>query len=456
MNPLNNLTIVEASGALHNGERNARELLEQCLTVISDQNEKLNAVININPNALEEAKALDNAASSGGSNATKGRLHGIPLLVKDNIDVKGMPTTLCSPLFANQEPAGHDAGSIARLRAAGAVILGKTNMDELACHIGGITSNRRPTINPWRPGERLSPGGSSSGTAAAVAAGFCLGGLGSDTGGSIRIPAAWCGLVGLRPTPGRVSMARCYPRAVSLDVIGPIARTVEDAALLFSVLAGYPGAPLETITRGSAKPRIGLLKDGQFDNIEPETLDSLQRVKDNWQRLGATLVERDLAPFRDQEMVDALNAIRSHEFARDVSGDVEANRFQGDMHQVAAADYNRGRKVSAPEYRLALQKMCDLTSMVDNMLKELDFLLLPATYGPAIAVESPLEEFAKARAYVDLFSLTSVPTLVIPGPSGARGLPLGFQLVGRAGTDELLLEFGMRYEREFGPFPSAG
>ena len=447
---LHALTISNAMQHQREGRFQAKELVQACLDRIAALEPRLNAVIHLNSEALAEARMLDGKTPTG-------PLHGIPLIVKDNIDVQGMPSSMASPLFRSAAPAGADSGAAARLRAAGAVIVGKANMDELASHVSGTTSVNGPAVNPWQPERRLSPGGSSSGTATAVAAGYCLGGLGSDTGGSIRLPAAWCGLVGLRPTPGAISITRTYPRSASLDVIGPLARTVKDAALLFAVLAGMPGSSPNVPAYAEQKPRIGLLPQACFAELLPEVEKSFQEALESWKEMGASFREVELPCFSDPGTARVLNDIRSHEFARDLAGDLsrktEMLAVEERMHPIPAADYERGCKVSFGSYLESLGKLRGLAAQADEFLRELDFLLLPAAFSPALPVDSPLENFAKARAYLDLFSMAGVPTLVVPGGL-AKGLPCGTQLIGSAGADRRLLAFGMAYEKIRGPFPA--
>lgn len=206
-------SISEAQAAMRSGKLSSVELVRRCLDRHRRYNGALNATLCLVRGALDQAAQCDADARRG---RFQGRLHGIPLVVKDNIDVKGMPTTVASALFAQASPCVRDARAVEKLRGEGAIILAKTNMDEFAAHVSGRTSHWGPSVNPWRMEEGFSPGGSSSGTAAAVAAGFCWGGLGTDTGGSVRLPAAWCGLCGIAPhlrirIPGRRISARFQP-----------------------------------------------------------------------------------------------------------------------------------------------------------------------------------------------------------------------------------------------------
>ena len=185
---LYSITITQAAAALRAGELTSAALVRHALEAVRLHDGTLNAMLHVSASALEEAERCDAEAAQG---SFRGPLHGIPLVIKDNIDVRGLPTTVASPLFTHAAPAKADAVAVARLRAAGAVIFGKTNLDELAAHVSGRTSCFGPTVNPWHPERRLSPGGSSSGTAAAVAAGYCPGALGTDTGGPIRLPTGW-------------------------------------------------------------------------------------------------------------------------------------------------------------------------------------------------------------------------------------------------------------------------
>lgn len=445
-------TLAEAAEAVRRGELSARRLTEQAVESVRRRDGAFNAVLRLSPSALEEADRLDAEARRGDF---RGPLHGVPLIVKDNIDTRGMPTTVGSALFADAPPARADAAVVARLRAAGAIILGKANLDEFAAHVSGATSFFGPTVNPWFPERRLSPGGSSSGTAAAVAAGYCCAGLGTDTGGSTRLPAGWCGLCGLRPTVGRISLSGVYPRAASLDTVGLLARSVRDVEILLGV-ATEPN--LRAALSGSGpteKRRLGVFPEAVRTKAAPDVADLYARAVKRWEALGQTCVPLRLPALDAPETVESLNVIRSFEFARDIRGDMENHPLRSRMHPAAWADYRQGRALSGEAYAEALRRKAALTEEIDAFFArwEVDFLLLPVAFSTAPALDSPPEAFAAGRALVNLFSLTGGPTLVLPGETAPNGLPLGMQLVGPRLGEALLLRRGADYERRYGPFP---
>src|SRR5436189_2507413 len=228
------LTLAEASERIKAGTVSAIDLVNACLARIDVYNPKVNAFITVTrEQALAQARALDEEQRSG---RLRGPLHGIPIALKDNIDTAGVRTTAASAVFDDRVPA-EDAEVARRLAAAGAVVVGKTNLHEFAMGGTSATSYYGPVRNPWALDR--NPGGSSGGSAAAVAADLCYGALGTDTGGSIRTPASFCGVVGLKPTYGLVSIRGIIPLTLSLDHCGPLTRSVEDAAVMLNVLAGY-------------------------------------------------------------------------------------------------------------------------------------------------------------------------------------------------------------------------
>src|SRR5712691_8326248 len=228
------LSLTEASSRIRTRSVTPTQLTEACLARIDTYNPKLNAFITVlRQQARAQARELDAEQNSG---KLRGPLHGIPIALKDNIDTAGIRTTAASALFDDRVPDA-DAEVTRRLKAAGAILIGKTNLHEFAMGGTNATSYYGPVRNPWALDR--NPGGSSGGSAAAVSADLCFGALGTDTGGSIRIPAAFCGVVGLKPTYGLVSIRGIIPLTLSLDHCGPITRTVEDAALMLNALAGY-------------------------------------------------------------------------------------------------------------------------------------------------------------------------------------------------------------------------
>lgn len=445
------ITITQAAAALRAGELTSAELVRHGLEAIRRHDPMLTAMLNISVSALEEAEQCDTEAAQG---CFQGPLHGIPLVIKDNIDVRGLPTTVASPLFAHAAPAKNDASVVARLRAAGAIILGKTNMDELAAHVSGRTSCFGPTTNPWHPERHLSPGGSSSGTAAAIAAGYCPGGLGTDTGGSVRLPAGWCGLCGIRPTHGQIALTGVYPRAVSLDTVGVMARSIHDINLLLHIIA-------DTLLRNAlhSSPRlepfrIGIFPDLVSQKATPEVIEAYTAAVERWKEFGSC-VPVDMPLLDDQTIADSVSIIRSYEFARDILHDVEGNPFADKMHPLPLTDYRNGGQIPSEAYHAAQLHTQKLSEQVNRFLSagRIDFLLLPVAFSSAPSIDAPQEAFTAGRTLVNLFSIVKVPTLIVPGKLTTTGMPLGMQLVGPTLSERLLLDAGIAYETLYGPFP---
>src|SRR5262249_13345040 len=270
------LTLKEASGLLRRRDASPVDLIQACLNRIDKYNKTINAFITITrEQALATAREMDAEQKSG---KWRGPLHGITIALKDNIDTAGIKTTAASGVFKDRVPT-EDSEVVVRLKKAGAIVVGKLNLHEFALGGTSAVTYFGAVHNPWAPGH--VPGGSSGGSAAAIAADLCAGTLGTDTGGSIRIPSSYCGVVGFKPTYGRVSNRGVIPMSWTLDHVGPICKTVEDAALMLRVIAGYD--PLDpasvdvpvadyaaAIRTTTSKLRVGVPRTPFFDNLDPE------------------------------------------------------------------------------------------------------------------------------------------------------------------------------------------
>jgi aspartyl-tRNA(Asn)/glutamyl-tRNA(Gln) amidotransferase subunit A len=291
------LTLQQASQMVHSKAVSPVELTQACLQRIERYNPAVNAFITITgDSALATAREREAEARQG---KWRGSLHGIPIALKDNIDTAGVRTTGASELFKDRVPA-EDAEVSRRLKDAGAILLGKLNMHEFAYGPTSAVSYFGPVHNPWDP-DRVS-GGSSGGSAAAIATGLCFGTLGTDTGGSIRIPSSHCGVVGLMPTYGRVSNRGVIPMAWTLDHVGPICKTVEDAALMLGVIAGYDemdpttiDTPVPDYTAALKmrvpKLRLGLPRAGFFENLDPEYAKAVEAAIEVLRKLAVSVAE---------------------------------------------------------------------------------------------------------------------------------------------------------------------
>src|SRR5262252_3551438 len=280
------LTLKEASGLLRRRDASPVDLTEACLNRIDKYNKTINAFITVTrEQAIATAREMEAEQKSG---KWRGPLHGIPIALKDNIDTAGVRTTAASGVFKDRVP-GEDAEVVVRLKKAGAVLIGKLNLHEFALGGTSAVTYFGPVHNPWNL-DHVS-GGSSGGSAAAIAADLCIGSLGTDTGGSIRIPASHCGIVGFKPTYGRVSNRGVIPMSWTLDHVGPMCKTVEDTAIMLNTIAGYDdldpataNVPVPDYVRAlrfpTSKLRLGIPKMGFFENLHPEIAKAFAVARD--------------------------------------------------------------------------------------------------------------------------------------------------------------------------------
>jgi aspartyl-tRNA(Asn)/glutamyl-tRNA(Gln) amidotransferase subunit A len=417
-------------------------LVRECLAAIESHRDG-NAFISVRADeALAEAQAVERDIAAG---RYAGPLHGIPIAVKDLIHVAGTRTTSGSALPSSV--ASSDAPIVRRLRDAGAIVIGKTNLHEFAF---GTTSDETafgPVRHPRDP--RRSAGGSSGGSAAAVALGMCHGALGTDTGGSIRIPAAACGIVGFKPTLGELSCEGVVPLCETMDHTGPMALTVSDAAMMFQAMKG-------TAIRGAA-PAEGPLRlhalDGYFvDPLDEDVRAALDRVETRLKRHGHRVTPATVAGA--QWTADAYLHIVLPEAAAWHAPLLEAH---ADLYSPGVRlRLEMGRYVLAEDYVRAMRLRDALTGAVDRALDGCDALLLPALAIPAPVIGTASVEVGTAvqpvRAAMlkltQLFNITGHPAIAIPAGDGRDGLPRSIQLVGHRGRTERLLEVAAAVERQ--------
>jgi aspartyl-tRNA(Asn)/glutamyl-tRNA(Gln) amidotransferase subunit A len=460
------LTLGEAASQIQKKELSPRELTQACAERIQALDPLLNCFITRTVDAaLEQARRAETEIQRGGY---LGPLHGIPLAVKDLFETAGVRTTAGSRFFADYFPQ-EDALVIQKLRSAGAVFLGKLNMHEVALGLTTVNPHYGPCHNPWSL-ERIS-GGSSGGSAAAVAAGLCLGSLGSDTGGSIRVPASLCGVVGLKPTFGRVSLRGVIPLSWNLDHVGPLARSVRDAAILLQAIAGYDDqdpasvdAPvpdyLAGLQDGVRGWTIGLASDAFYTESDPQVWQAIQAAADVFRHLGAQvipvelpeayqaaqanglMVQSDAAAFHQERL-----ATRPEDFGADV-----LKRLQ------------TGAALSSTEYILARRTQSIFRRRCERLFESIDLLVTPATAVTAPLIEGPdaIEQARRLTRYTAPFNLAGLPAISLPaGFSGqassvAEGLPaedvlpIGMQLVAPAWAEARLLRGAYAYEQATG------
>ncbi len=445
------LTIVEAADLLARRAISSVELTEAYLNRIAASDDRFNSFITITPeHALAQARAADDELARG---LRRGPLHGIPVALKDLYDTAGIRTTAGSTFFADRVPAT-DARAVTLLYQAGAVLLGKLNMHEWALGVTNINPHYGPSRNPWDT-ARIT-GGSSGGAAAALAAGLCLGALGSDTGGSIRIPASLCGIVGLKPTYGRVSLQGVVPLSWNLDHAGPMARTVTDAAILLQAIAGYdPDDPacadvpvddlLATIDAGVAGWRIALADDSHFGQGDAEVLAAVHQAAAVFEELGARIERIDLGRGQEAAQMNALMTTSdAAAFHRDRLRD-NPEKFGADVR----ARMERGAAFTSTEYILARRVQREWRRQLERFFETFDLLLTPATPITAPHIEG-LDAIEAARQLTRCtapFNLASVPALVLPCGMSAAGLPIGLQIVAAPWREARVLRAGKAFER---------
>ena len=435
------------------------ELIRQCLSRIERFNPKLNAFITVTADsALAEARQAESEIQHG---SWRGPLHGIPIALKDLIDTAGVRTTAASGLFKDRVPT-QDAEIVRRLKAAGAVFLGKLNMHEFAYGGSSVISYFGPVHNPWD--LDYSPGGSSGGYAAAVAAQLCYGAIGSDTGGSIRQPAAYCGVVGLKPTYGRVSTSGVIPLAWSLDHLGPITRSVTDAALMLQVIAGHDAkdkstidvpVPSYTATIGAATSslRLGIPRGYFYQALHPEieaaTATALLLLK------SLTHSQRDIASIGSNEtyasMMDSyVTILRSEAYAYHkeyVCKSPELYQPQT-LKRIQA-----GAEITAAALADARHRLEQIRREVGHLFQTVDLLITPTTGVPPFAIADLLDpKTLRDRELLMLrntrpFNLLGLPTISVPCGFTRSGLPIGLQITGPAGGDETVLRLAYAYEQ---------
>jgi len=447
------LSLKDASDLLDARKVSPVELTRACLARIERLNPTLNAFITVTgEQALADAKAAETLIASG---KRRGRLDGIPIALKDLFDTAGVRTTAGSAIFADRVPE-RDAEVVRRLRAAGAVMLGKLNMHEFAYGDNSAQSHYGPVHNPWQR-EHIA-GGSSGGSGAAVAAGLCYGALGSDTGGSIRQPAAYCGIVGLKPTYGLVSTRGVVPLSWSLDHVGPLCRTVADAALLLQPIAGYD--PLDTNSLAATVPdytnalrqkvstlRIGIPRAVFYETLDPEIEQAVKEALQILGRLTASTRDVELPAYQTLPVVGAeAYAFHAPYFTK-----------TPDLYQpMTRRRLEAGAKVSAVAYIEGRRELDRLRREVMTVFSAVDLLvtpttpILPATIQDAAADPGtpPAAGVAPSLRNTQPFDIYGLPSISVPCGFSRSGLPIGLEISGPRLGEPLVLALAQAYERK--------
>jgi len=435
--------IASAGQRFRNGSLTSETLTRSCLEGIRALEPTLRAFITLcDQQAIDTAKARDRELAAG---LDRGFLHGIPIVYKDNIDTARIRTTVGSELFADRIPQ-MDAELVTRLTAAGAVLLGKTNMNEFAAGgPGGHNAFFGTTRNPWN--TEHESGGSSSGTGASVASGLCLGGIGSDSGGSIRGPASHMGIVGLRPTFGRVSAKGVFPRARTLDICGPMARKVADAALIYSALIGDSSLPGHfSVVDDLEGTRIGLLSGFVTNNVDTGVKAAFDTAVTTLVALGAQIVDIRLPELESGHIADVASDLLVFEFARSFGEIYCAAINPTHIGPIVHRDMERGRKIHDTEYRMILEMRKTFAAKLRKLFEAADMMVTPTMPTTAPPIATP-DLSGKHRQFTIPFSFAGYPACSIPCGLDQTGLPMGLQFIGDKLQEARLLEVAAAYER---------
>jgi aspartyl-tRNA(Asn)/glutamyl-tRNA(Gln) amidotransferase subunit A len=455
MSGLHWMTAAEAAQAIAARSLSPVELMTALLQRIARLDPKLHVFIRLDGDAaMGAAKAAEADIMSG---RLRGPLHGVPVGIKDIIDVAGLPTTCHSKILIDNFAAA-DAVCVSRLRGAGAVVLGKLSTHEFA--IGGPSFDLPwpPARNPWNPDHH--PGGSSSGSGSGIAAGLFPMALGSDTGGSVRNPASACGIVGLKPTYGLVSRRGVFPLSFTLDHVGPLTRTVTDNALMLDVIAGHdpldPGSAAvpagryaSGLERGVRGLRIGFIRHFHETDVpaNPEVQAGLEQAAHTLQSLGAEIRDVRLPTLGE---FGAVNRVILQSEAWAIHGPWLRER-PGDYGQLARRRLLAGAFISAGDYVQAARRRLEMIAAVEAALREVDVLLCASAMDPPSRIEDAVEtERTYPRQARTPFNVTGHPALAMMAGLSSSGLPLSLQLVGRNFAEATLFQVARAWERAAG------
>ena len=444
-------SIAETAEQLRKGELSPVELTKNCLAQIEKLNPTLNAFITVT-GGLALALARDAEAEIARGN-WRGQLHGIPLAMKDLIDTAGVRTTAASALYKDRVPA-EDAEIVRRLKAAGAVLLGKQNLHECAYGGSSMISYYGEVHNPW-DAARIA-GGSSGGSAASVAAGLGYGAIGTDTAGSVREPAALCGIVGLKPTYGRVSVRGVIPLSLSLDHVGPITRTVSDAAVMLQAIAGYDGGDANSANipvadymaslREPWKPaKIGVPRKFFYEDLDQEIAFAVEQAIGILQGLADNLVEIEIDVPTDRT-VQTAEAYAYH--AEFVSRSPELYQPET-LRRIC-----RGEEITAAEFEHHRQDLKRIRSEIHRVFDKVDVLVTPTTPVPAPAIDELKQnpDLLRPRELLLLrntrpVNVWGLPAISIPCGFTSAGLPIGLQIIGPQWREDRVLQLAHAYEQ---------
>jgi aspartyl-tRNA(Asn)/glutamyl-tRNA(Gln) amidotransferase subunit A len=444
-------SILETSELLRERKLSPVELTKNCLAQIERLNPTLNAFITVTAeSAMTQARTAEAEIMQGN---WRGPLHGIPLALKDLIDTAGIRTTAASALFKNRVPK-EDAEVVRRLKNAGAVLLGKQNLHEFAYGGSSMISYYGEVHNPWNPVHIA--GGSSGGSAAAVASGLGCAAIGTDTAGSIREPAALCGVVGLKPTYGRVSAHGVIPLSTSLDHVGPITRTVSDAAVVLQAIAGCDARDknsadvpipdyLAGLRAGSKPARIGVPRTFFYEDLDPEVASAIGQALEVLKKLASDISEVELDVPTDRTLQTAESYAYHAEF---VSRNPELYQPE------TLRRIRKGADISSAEVEQQRRELKQIRSQVRKLFDDVDVLVTPTTPvpAPAIAELKHNPDLLRPREILLLrntrpANVWGLPAISVPCGFTSAGLPIGLQIIGPPWGEERVLQLAYAYEQ---------
>jgi aspartyl-tRNA(Asn)/glutamyl-tRNA(Gln) amidotransferase subunit A len=443
------LSLAEASARIRARTVTPTQLTQACLARINVYNPKLNAFITVlREQSLAQARELDAEQRAGG---LRSPLHGIPIALKDNIDTAGIRTTAASAVFDDRIPS-EDAEVTRRLKAAGAIFIGKTNLHEFAMGGTSATSYYGPVRNPWALDR--NPGGSSGGSAAAVAAELCFGALGTDTGGSIRTPASFCGTVGLKPTYGVVSIRGIIPLTLSLDHCGPLTRTVEDAAVLLNALTGYDKLDIASVEHAKEdyaaamkQPvsglRLGIPRAPFFDLLDTDVAKAVEDAIGVLTKLTQGAKDVTLPSTRNIGLGGESYAYHEEFYTRG------SGRYQIPTRRAL----QNGANLKAADYIRAHWKLELLRRTIDDAFTDFDLVVLPTRRRTPRTIDAAIkrEETDKPRnpelENTGEFNIYGIPAISVPCGFTSAGLPVGLMIAGPRFSEARVLALANAYER---------
>ena len=443
------LTIIDALDSIAKQKFTHQDLTEACFNQINRLNPTLNAYITV----ISPQDVLNSQQPPINTAALYRALRGIPIAIKDLIDVEGFRTTIGSKFFADNI-ANEDAFVVEKLKQSGALINGKTNTHEIALGITGNNPHYGTARNPWD--TKRIPGGSSSGSAIAVATGMALGALGTDTGGSIRIPASLCGVVGFKPTRGRVSTRGVFPLSWNLDHVGPLTKCVKDAAIILQVISAYDAIDPSSIKMLTGDYLGHLIDDmegrriaiGSGDFIEASDTEVLNAVRESakvFDALGCKIEKVNVDWMRDA-------ALANKTMTQSDGAAVHRERLK-EHPELFGDDIRRrledGAKTTSSEYILARRTQAEVMKRCELFFESYDFLITPTTpiAAPTIEGHDAVEQAGRLTRFTAPFNLTGLPVLSIPCGFTKEGLPIGLQIIARAWGDAKALNAGYAYEQ---------